>query len=156
MSLNQILNYFPIFDNLATAGQPQREQFLDISRAGYTVVINLALTTSDNAIPDEAIVVNNLGMEYIHIPVVWEAPQPGDFERFCTELERLRRQKVFVHCALNMRVSAFVYLYRVLYLGANPDEVKWDMLSIWEPEGVWKDFIAVQLNERPAPGRNQR
>jgi protein tyrosine phosphatase (PTP) superfamily phosphohydrolase (DUF442 family) len=155
MSLNQILNYFPISDNLATAGQPQREQFLDIARAGFTVVINLALTSSDNAIPDEAIAVNNLGMEYIHIPVVWEAPQPGDFERFCKEMVRLRGRKVFVHCALNMRVSAFVYLYRVLEQGANPDEVKWDMLSIWEPEGVWKDFIAVQLNERPAPGRNQ-
>jgi protein tyrosine phosphatase (PTP) superfamily phosphohydrolase (DUF442 family) len=146
MSLNQILNYFPISDNLATAGQPQREQFADIARAGFTVVINLALTTSDNAIPDEAIVVNILGMEYIHIPVVWESPQPGDFDRFCTELARLRRQKVFVHCALNMRVSAFVFLYRVLYLGANPEEVKWDMLSIWEPEGVWEDFIVSCLS----------
>jgi protein tyrosine phosphatase (PTP) superfamily phosphohydrolase (DUF442 family) len=121
----------------------------------FTVVINLALTTSDNAIPDEAIVVNNLGMEYIHIPVVWESPQPGDFERFSNELARLRRQKVFVHCVLNMRVSAFVFLYRVLYLGANPEEVKWDMLSIWEPDGVWEDFIAVRLNERSAPGGNQ-
>jgi hypothetical protein len=35
MSLNQILNYFPISDNLATGGQPQREQFLDIARAGF-------------------------------------------------------------------------------------------------------------------------
>jgi protein tyrosine phosphatase (PTP) superfamily phosphohydrolase (DUF442 family) len=155
MSLNQILNYFPISDNLATAGQPQREQFEDIARAGFTVVINLAMSTSDNAIPDEAIVVNSLGMEYIHIPVVWEAPQPEDFERFCTEITRLRRNKVFVHCALNMRVSTFVFLYRVLYHGANPEEVKWDMLSIWEPEGVWEDFIAARLNERPAPGRNQ-
>jgi protein tyrosine phosphatase (PTP) superfamily phosphohydrolase (DUF442 family) len=155
MSLNQILNYFPISDNLATAGQPQREQFEDIARAGFTVVINLAMSTSDNAIPDEAIVVNSLGMEYIHIPVVWEAPQPEDFERFCTEITRLRRNKVFVHCALNMRVSTFVFLYRVLYHGANPEEVKWDMLSIWEPEGVWEDFIAARLNERPASGRNQ-
>jgi hypothetical protein len=39
-----------------------------------------------------------------------------------------------------------VYLYRVLHQGADPEEVKWDMLQIWEPEGVWAEFIAARLS----------
>jgi protein tyrosine phosphatase (PTP) superfamily phosphohydrolase (DUF442 family) len=147
MSINHILNFVEISPTLGTAGQPLREQFADITAAGYDAVINLAMPTSDNAIPDEAAVVSELGMAYIHIPVVWEAPQREDFEQFCAAMQRLGGRKVFVHCVLNMRVSAFVFLYRVLREGADAEVVKWDMLQIWEPEGVWETFIAARLNE---------
>jgi len=150
MPLNHILNFVQIAPGLGTAGQPLREQFADIAAAGYEVVINLAMPTSDHAIPDEAAVVGGLGMAYIHIPVVWEAPQREDFEQFCEAMQRLVGRKVFVHCALNMRVSAFVFLYRVLRQGADPEVVQWDMLQIWEPEGVWAEFIAARLREGSA------
>jgi protein tyrosine phosphatase (PTP) superfamily phosphohydrolase (DUF442 family) len=147
MSLEQILNFIEISPLLGTAGQPKRNQFVDIAAAGYQCVINLATSSSENAIADESDLVTDLGMEYIHIPVVWKAPQSADFDLFCTTMDRLKEQRVFVHCELNMRVSAFVYLLRVLKQGANPDEVKWDMLQIWEPEGVWQEFIAKQLGD---------
>jgi protein tyrosine phosphatase (PTP) superfamily phosphohydrolase (DUF442 family) len=149
MSLDQILNFIEISPVLGTAGQPKRNQFVDIAAAGYQCVINLATSSSENAIAGESDLVSELGMEYIHIPVVWKAPQRADFDLFCTAMERLEGRRVFVHCELNMRVSAFVYLLRVLRQGANPNEVKWDMLQIWEPEGVWQEFIAVQLRHGP-------
>jgi protein tyrosine phosphatase (PTP) superfamily phosphohydrolase (DUF442 family) len=151
MTLNRILNFVQISPDLLTAGQPRRDQFADIAADGCQVVINLAMPTSDNALPDEAEIVTGHGMTYIHIPVVWEAPQRADFLRFCAEMQRLSGKKVFVHCALNMRVSAFVFLYRVLHEKADPETVKWDMLQIWQPEGVWQEFITARLQEGPTP-----
>ena len=80
--VHHILNYLPISDTLATAGQPVRQQFRDIKAASYDLVINLAMPDSPNALPDEAELVAAHGMEYIHIPVVWEKPTADDLERF--------------------------------------------------------------------------
>jgi hypothetical protein len=61
-------------------------------------------------------------------------------------------RKVFVHCALNMRVSAFMYLYRTVREGVNPDAAERDLHRLWEPNGTWQRFLsdaAVALS-RPA------
>lgn len=52
--LANILNFLPISDGLATAGQPTSEQFAFVREAGYERVINLAPADSSNAIADEA------------------------------------------------------------------------------------------------------
>jgi protein tyrosine phosphatase (PTP) superfamily phosphohydrolase (DUF442 family) len=142
-----VLNYLPISDRLGTAGQPTVEQFAAIRAAGYQVVINLAMPNSTNALPNESELVGAQGMAYLHIPVVWESPTAEDFERFLAVMDQNRERKVLVHCALNMRVSCFVYLYRVLRLG-TPAEAAWqDVLTIWEPDGVWQRFVDDRLRD---------
>ena len=74
MSLGQIYNFRALSANLLTSGQPTASQMAEIARIGVQTVINLALPTSDNALPDEESLVRSLGMEYIHIPVEWEQP----------------------------------------------------------------------------------
>ncbi|NLF12058.1 MAG: phosphatase [Anaerolineaceae bacterium] len=139
--LNQICNYLPIGPDLGTAGQPGPGQFAALRAAGYDLVVNLAMPTSTGALPDEPGLVAAQGMEYVAIPVVWEAPTLADLERFFDVMERARGRKVFVHCALNMRVSAFVFLYRVLRLGVPPDIARETMHRIWQPDGVWAAFV---------------
>ena len=112
--LNDIYNYLPISEHLATAGQPTAEQFATIRQAGFDLVVNLALPTSSNALPDERSVVEACGMTYSPIPVIWEHPTAADFEQFQATLASHPDQKIFVHCAMNMRVSAFVYLHQRL------------------------------------------
>ncbi len=140
--LAAVTNYYEISSDLGTAGQPRREQFQALRNAGYQVVINLARPDSPSFVAEEAELAAGLGLEYVPIPVVWEAPQPQDFARFAAEMQRLAGKKVFVHCALNYRASAFVYLYRILFLGAAEEEARRDMLAVWQPEGVWADLIA--------------
>ncbi len=140
-SLPAIRSYLENLPTLGTAGQPTAEQFKAVAEAGYTVVINLALSTSDHAIPNEAELVKSLGMTHFHIPVVWEAPTPVDLEIFFKVMQRNRHLKVFVHCALNMRVSAFVYLYRVLCLKENEPTAQADLHRIWQPNPTWQAFI---------------
>ena len=139
-----ITNYLKLSNRLATAGQPTMAEFTAVQDAGYPVVVNLALPSSTNALPDEAAIVQNLGLEYIHIPVQWEQPTIADLQRFFAVLDRDDRP-VFVHCALNMRVSAFVYLYRRLRQGVSAEIAIADLHRIWEPNPVWQQFIDEAL-----------
>ena len=148
--LELLYNFRAISDGLATAGQPTEAQFSDIRSAGYEAVINLALPTSDNAIANEGSIVTRLGMSYFHIPVNFQNPTPQDFQTFCGLMNTLRNRRVFVHCAANMRVSAFVFLYRVLRLGVPRDEAERDLIAIWEPDEIWARFFREQLNQ-PRP-----
>jgi len=58
--LDQIRDYLQVTDLLGTAAQPTAAQFSTIHEAGFKAVINLALATSDNALPDEGAIVTPL------------------------------------------------------------------------------------------------
>lgn len=139
--IESIYHYLPLSDLIATAGQPTVEQFADIHHAGYRVVVNLALPTSSNALADEQDLVESQGMSYIHIPVEWENPTLEDFEQFVAVMQAHQDKKVFVHCAANMRVSAFMYLYQRLYRGVSNAQATQDLHHIWQPNQVWQQFI---------------
>ncbi len=143
--LEQLTNYYPISPLILTAGQPTAEQIALVAAAGCQVVINLARPTSPNALPDEAGLAAAHGMDYVAIPVVWEAPTLEDLTLFFAAMEANQTRRVFVHCVVNYRVSAFIYLYRVLRLGVDPDEAIWDLRSIWEPDETWSAFINAAL-----------
>jgi protein tyrosine phosphatase (PTP) superfamily phosphohydrolase (DUF442 family) len=143
--LDRIYNFLPITESIATGGQPTKEQFDPIKNAGYELVINLALFNSTNAIPEEKEIVENLDMDYLHIPVVWENPTQENFTDFCAAMENNRERKVFVHCAMNMRVSAFIYLYRILKQNIEPDIAILDLHKIWQPNDLWQSFIDRNL-----------
>lgn len=135
-----ILNHRYISDKLATSGQPNAEQFKLIRGSGYQTVINLAPSNSSNALANEREIVANLGMEYINIPVIWEQPTMEDFSKFCRLMET-SKEPIFVHCAMNMRVSAFVYLYRYLILDVSEAEAHSSLISVWQPNPTWQKFI---------------
>ena len=69
--------------------------------------------------------------------------------QFFDLMDLLEGQKVFVHCARNMRVSAFVYLYRVLRQGQSPAACRSDLEKIWQPDEVWAYFIQESLSTGP-------
>lgn len=143
--LTDIYNYLPFSGSLATSGQPTEAQIAEIAQAGFQVVVNLALTDQDYSLPDEASLVLRHGMEYIHIPVIWERPTLSNLENFFAVMDANWERQVFVHCAANMRVSAFLALYRILRLGWQPERAFAEMQRIWQPEGVWQAFIQSAL-----------
>ena len=136
-----IKNYYFVSNDLATSGQPTREEFPEIAQAGYEAVINLALPSSDQAIADEGAIVTGLGLVYIHIPVIWQEPTLEDVQLFFDVMKCFKGRKVWVHCALNMRVSCFVYLYQKLVLRLPEAQASYPMVQIWRPDGVWQQLI---------------
>ena len=146
--MKDIYNYFYLDERLSSSGMPTAEQMKEISEAGMNVVINLALTTSPGALPEEDKVVESLGMKYIHIPVEWNNPTEQNLEDFFRAMEMCADDKVHVHCQANYRVSAFIMLYRVLRLGWKREEAIPVMEKMWNPEDfpVWQSFIEGMLN----------
>ncbi|MCH8543930.1 MAG: protein tyrosine phosphatase family protein [Alcanivorax sp.] len=141
-SLQGIYNFLPLGPQLLTSGQPTEKQLARLRDTGVETVINLAPVTADNALPDEAATVAALGMRYVHIPVDFAAPSEADFRRFCDAMAARGEGSVLVHCAANMRVSAFMYRYRCEVLSEPPARARRDLHRIWRPQGVWRDFIA--------------
>ena len=148
--IEQIYNYLKLSDSVATGGQPTEAQFSLIKEAGYQVVVNLARPDSPKALPNEQTIVESLGMRYVPIPVDWENPTLENVARFfslmeaiCASQQRfaIATQPVFVHCAANMRVSAFMYLYRLIYEGMSDEQAKSDLQKIWTPNDTWQAFI---------------
>lgn len=141
--MSRIKNYVQVSEDIATSGQPARGDFAKIANAGYAAVVNLALGTSPDAVPDEGEAAAAAGMAYYHIPVVWTAPEISDLDRFFSVMDSLRGGKVWVHCVLNMRASAFVYLYRLINLGVPEEEARAPMDEVWEPDEIWRGFIEL-------------
>lgn len=145
-SLAGIYNYRAVDQTLGTSGQPTVEQLGSIAQAGFTTVINLALHDDPRySLPDEAGTVRALGLAYEHIPVQFAAPQPADLRAFFAAIEKHGGEKVWVHCAANIRVSAFIGLYRVIRLGWEHEPAFALMRSLWKPNDVWSAFIACAL-----------
>ena len=140
-SIEEIYNYLKISDSVATAGQPTEAQFSLVKKSGYQVVVNLARPDSPNALPHEQAIVESLGMQYIPIPVIWENPTLEDISHFFSVMETNADKSVFVHCAANMRVSSFVYLYRLVRAGTSEEQAKQDLHRIWTPNETWQRFI---------------
>ncbi len=145
--MKDIYHYQFLDENLSSSGMPTAEQMKDVAQAGVQLIINLAPHDSPHAIPDEAGLVNSLGMEYIHIPVTWRAPEAEALTRFMDEMDAHTGRKILVHCEANYRASAFVMLYRVLRLGWNKADAIPVMEKMWNPEDfpVWESFINDQL-----------
>lgn len=145
-NLQEIYNFLQLSDTIATSGQPTAEQFAAIKQADYQLIVNLALPTSSNALSDEKQIVESQGMQYVHIPVVWENPTLDDVAKFFGVMETNTDRKIFVHCAANMRVSAFMYLFRRIHQGVNDEAATQDLHKIWVPNEVWQKFIQEVLN----------
>lgn len=146
--LSTIYNFLSLSEKLATAGQPLEEELETISKAGYEIVINLALSDADYSLADEEGSVTKLGMEYIHIPVIWQNPTSDDLDKFFIAMEKYKNKKLFIHCAANMRVSSFIALYRVIKENWDYVDAVNDVYRIWKPNNTWSEFIRIELSRK--------
>lgn len=147
--MNDVINFFQITDTIGTGGQPSVSQLYDIAQNGYDVVINLATHNSENAIENEGSIVASLGMTYIHIPVPFEAPTPEHLRKFFGFMNGLSEEKVFVHCAVNARVSAFVFKYLTMERKMQAEKATTPLLAQWLPQMnlIWRSFLSIEKND---------
>jgi protein tyrosine phosphatase (PTP) superfamily phosphohydrolase (DUF442 family) len=145
--VKDIINFQKVGPNLATAGQPTGEQFAKVREAGYEVVINLLPPDHPEGLSGEGELVTGLGMDYVNIPVVWTNPTVENLKAFFRAMQANKGRKVFVHCMMNYRASAFTFLYRVLVEKLPVEDAEQTMRKIWAPYDVWPEFIEEQLKE---------
>jgi protein tyrosine phosphatase (PTP) superfamily phosphohydrolase (DUF442 family) len=131
---------------LTTAGQPTEEQFRALADAGFQRVIFLAFNDHKNALKNEDRIARTAGLEFVHVPVTWDAPTADDFDTFAAVMRAT--DKTLVHCEVNFRASVFGFLYQVIYLGTPVEETQSLLTSIWIPNETWDTFIVSVLAER--------
>jgi protein tyrosine phosphatase (PTP) superfamily phosphohydrolase (DUF442 family) len=144
-------NHVQISPTLATSGVVPADEFAAIRRAGYRVVINLLPNDSKYAVPDEESIVLNLDMQYVHIPIDIESPTLGDYERFEAAMDAASEVPIWVHCAANWRVSAFIGLYAQVRLGWSGERARNLVSGIWAPTPPWI-HLEGQVLSRSAQG----
>ena len=140
--VENIYNYYKVPGLYETSGQPTSSQLKLLIKKGYEVIINLAQDSIVGKVAfNEEGILESSGIIYIHIPVDFDNPKESDFENFVSIIKKYKNKKLFVHCAANMRVSAFTYRYRRDILNLKHDEIIKDLEKIWKPNKVWKSFL---------------
>ncbi len=145
--IESIRNFVQLTPEIGTAGQPSAEQFGYISQAGYELVINLAMPEHPESIGNEGELVTATGMSYYHIPVPFDAPNANQVLEFCQLMQTLNKRKVFVHCIMNYRVSAFMFHYLHKVQGYSEDAARSSIFGLWQVEPQWMDILDLSADE---------
>jgi|SRR5258706_604646 len=147
--IESIYNYLRLNDSLSSSGMPTPEQLPSIAENGVKVVVNLATSKSEGAIPNEKELVEKLGVSYFNIPVEWNNPTHENLDDFMNIMDKHKQDKVLVHCQANFRATGFIALYRILRLGWQKEDAYKDMNKIWDPteNPIWEQFFAESLGE---------
>jgi len=139
------VNYVAATERLHTAGQPDAATLATLAEQGFELVVNLAPPSNQGAVADEGKLIAEDGPTYVNIPVSWQQPTYEDFELFSAVMNGARDRKVLVHCQLNMRASAFTFLYRVIHEDVPPEEAMQALRAVWIPRDQWATFTADVL-----------
>lgn len=142
-----ITNYREYSSFYASSGQPTEAQLKTLQENHFERVIYLAYSDHESSLAREDRIVKKLGMEYVHIPVAWEAPTKNDFYMFVALMAQAPEKKTLLHCQVNFRASAFSFLYRVIYQDISLVDAKDDMNSVWAPNETWRKLIFDVLQE---------
>lgn len=111
-------------EDLLIAGQPTADALRELSRQGYTTVINLRMPDEMERVEfDEAALVTQLGMEYVHLPVRGATANPYSPEtvrRFADALAGAKG-KALLHCTIAWRASHLWAAYLIEHRGVPAD-----------------------------------
>ncbi|TFG70625.1 MAG: hypothetical protein E4H27_05765 [Anaerolineales bacterium] len=149
MSMRDIYNYINISDSINTSGQPTEAQLQVAAAEGVQVVINLATLDSKTTLTSAVDLVRAAGMEYFHIPVVWDNPTQEDFAEFKRVMRQNAGKVTLIHCVANYRATAFYALYAMENLGWSETEADALMAKIWQRDAnpVWEAFIECMIEK---------
>ena len=141
-ALSDFKNYEPINEQLHTCGRVQETDLASLKAAGINTVISLS-TDSPSEIKAMKQSAGEQGMTVVHIPVSWKAPSIESLEDFFEAMDQHQSSHLLVHCRINWRASAFVYLYRTIRLKETPAEAKEPLLAVWNPwkNKTWAGFM---------------
>lgn len=137
---------YQVTAEIATAAQPSSEGLAKLKLRGYQAVMDLRLE-AEGAL-EERLVVENLGMEFVHVPIR-EIDAQG-VERFAKALREAPRP-LLIHGASGQRVGALWLIDRVLQ-GAPLAEARAEAetIGLTDPNLMRKALAFIQQHRRGA------
>lgn len=135
------MNFRRVDERLASGGHFTEGGLAHIAASGVDLIVELR--------PDpprgQKRRVDAHGIEWIHVPMDWEAPTAADFEAFSRAVSARPDAHVFIQCAANFRASSMTFLHRVIHQGIPPAEARADLEAIWTPNATWQRYIDDML-----------
>ena len=119
-NLSDIRNFLRVNKDFCTGGQPRPEHFALLKSRGVKTVLNLR-TPGEHRADEEKATVEQAGMKYYNIPVVYTAPTFEQVEEFLRITDDPANRPMFVHCTAAIRVGGFWLIRRVVR-----DGLTWD------------------------------
>ena len=143
MSIEQSYNFRRVDERLTTSGLVSPAQLRGLHGEGYEAVVNLLPDTFEHAVRDEERIVRDQGLDYVYIPVDFDAPTHADLEAFTEAMDARSHLKIHVHCAANFRVTAFYGLYAMRKGLCTEAEAMALIEGVWDPaeHPTWSAFI---------------
>lgn len=118
-------------DGITTSGRLEPGDPARLAAIGVRHVVNLALDSHPEALPDEGAALAAQGVGYTHIPVPFDAPTQEHVAKLRQTLDNVEGP-VHVHCIMNYRVTAFLYLLD-RQAGVPEAEARARMAEVWDP-----------------------
>ncbi|MEA1618492.1 sulfur transferase domain-containing protein [Erythrobacter sp. T5W1-R] len=132
-------------DGITTSGKLEAHDPPRLAAIGVRHVGNLALDSHPEALAQEAALLAAEGIAYTHIPVPFDAPTPAHVAALAEALAA-HPSPHHVHCIMNWRVTAFLYLLD--RAGGVPEpEARARMAKVWNPledetaPAVWRALL---------------
>lgn len=108
------IRYFlQVNKDFCTGGQPRPEHFAVLKTQGVKTVLNLR-TPGEHRADEEKAAVEQAGMKYYNIPVVYTAPTFEQVDEFLQITDDPANRPMFVHCTAAIRVGGFWLIRRVV------------------------------------------
>ncbi|MFN8027855.1 MAG: protein tyrosine phosphatase family protein [Acidimicrobiia bacterium] len=132
-AVERAFNYRKVDDHITTSGLVPPDALAELAGDGIDAVIDLLPASVDHAVAGEDDIVRGQGIEYVAIPVDFDAPTHSDFTEFVAAMDAHNGQRVHVHCAANYRVSAFYALYAELRGRWTREQGEAFVADLWDP-----------------------
>ena len=111
--LPPIHNFLQVTPQFCTGGQPRVEHYATLKADGIKAVLNLRQPGEHRA-EEEQTTVEQLGMKYFNVPVVYSQPTDAQVDEFLRLTDDPANRPMFIHCTAAIRVGAFWAIRRVL------------------------------------------
>jgi len=135
-------------DGITTSGKLEPHDPERLAAIGIKHVINLALDDHPEALQEERALLTAQGIGYTHIPVPFDAPTRKHLATLAAVL-RQDSGPFHVHCIMNYRVTAFLYLLDQ-DAGEPEPTARSRMAEIWDPlvsddpaVAPWRDLLTL-------------
>ncbi len=127
------------------SGQPSATDLKTFAALGVRTIVNLRTPQEMVGLDfDEAARAEELGMEYLNLPMGREIPADAELKKMFDAIDSARDAPVLVHCASSNRVGTIWALYRAQRIGEDPDQA----IAEGRAAGMTADAFVEGVKER--------
>jgi len=120
-ALSGVANACQILPGVITGGQPNAQQLRALKEAGGGLVLDVRDPMESRPV-DESSLVQQLGMEYVNIPVRAGSLDDATLDRILAVLRGAGDRTVFFHCGSGNRVGGALIPYFMLDQGMTEED----------------------------------